>query len=108
MTSIENAEKIRFQRLAKFIRRHFLHRFPKVANACVIDQDIDAAKNTLTFLKHHSYLVFASNVANFTLGPPISRKAFDRLFEFALVTGADEDIRPIFHESLGDGKTDTL
>ena len=71
MTSVKNAEKISFERLAKIVGRHFFDRFADKTDSGVIYQNIHAAENALGFVKHHPDLRFASHIADFAVNVPV-------------------------------------
>ena len=65
MTRIKYAKQIGLQSLLKIFRRHRFNRFADNADARVVDENINAAKDAHTFFEHLPHLVFTSHIANF-------------------------------------------
>ena len=91
MTSVKNAEQICFERLAKFVGRHFFDGFADKTDSGIIYQNIYAAENANAFVKHHSDLSFAADIADFAVNLPVRGKFFERAFEIEFVARTNEN-----------------
>src|SRR6266404_6398655 len=101
-TTMEDAEKICLEHGAKILNRHFFNQ-PKDANAGVIDENVNAAKDSNSPFKQRLHLCIVADVSN----DPSSRarlysaKFLDGFVDFISAARTNADVDSFAHQCLG-------